>query len=543
MEYSKIITLSKKGFHIDQNLMIPIGFKPGYRLWGRYDGNDCESHDCNLIISSLPHASWKSLFRIRARVELKAPFEKIVEQIFQCCVNGVNENLEGELENHVNILSINSSVNTNHFVINFIIESPSLKLKNNISNGEYFSETGSSEKMLESCKVSIANKINENSYLQSIKAEFYGTKQYKVEWVKTLFHARRNDSSYEKAEEDMFRFIYNQKDMILQPEVRSDIQKLLVPNKKNKYISSYIAIFDSFNKTIILRKVKNNDRRLYKISFDYKLTSPHNKLDISDFSTGLNKSSLNSPSEVKNFTSTLLKSLDDDSKEIFIMRKKISRPSNHEEFGRISLHIETDKKPKKSNILHNIQNKIGKNKDGVDFLNKDDVGLVVEKITNHSVFISLRESFKKKREKFIREKLNEYGFSCKMAYSSDNKNSVTSNVLNVMAEADACIQICSIDDIASDELKKNRIVTKDILSVDWLLFEWGVARASNHFKSVMRMVDTTHVSKEEWEKHLRIDRDNNLIEFQTHTPDQDPHEDHFNNMFEAAVIEVAKRIK
>ncbi|SEB04898.1 MAG: hypothetical protein QJT81_04085 [Candidatus Thiothrix putei] len=76
MEYNDTIILSQKGFHIDKHLMLPIGIRSGYRFWGVYE----HANKSNLILSSLPHAAWGGLLRLRIRLKY-ADIRSIVQEV------------------------------------------------------------------------------------------------------------------------------------------------------------------------------------------------------------------------------------------------------------------------------------------------------------------------------------------------------------------------------------------------------------------------------------------------------------------------------
>ncbi|WGZ95182.1 MAG: hypothetical protein QJT81_04090 [Candidatus Thiothrix putei] len=133
----------------------------------------------------------------------------------------------------------------------------------------------------------------------------------------------------------------------------------------------------------------------------------------------------------------------------------------------------------------------------------------------------------------------EYGL---VAISTDDsaESSITERVIEDMKKSAACIQIYSIGRDSVNKMTENdRYFSTDLLNAEWLLFEAGITRGLD-LKPLIRMVDTTHVSKYNWEKCLRIQRDAFLQTFQTYSVSTEG--DHFCNVFRKVVAEIAGKV-
>lgn len=541
MEYNDTITFSHKGFHIDKNLMLPIGVQSGYRLWGVYEtGNK----DCNLIVSALPHASWGGLLRLRLRLQAGSNIESAIRKISTIFEKLAGRNTKNE---HITILSLNTSISIeSHYVISMIVELPDFRDDTGGSKckrddfecieKEYRSRYGKLYSLAQAASEKIARKLDEDLYKRE------GFTGIEVNLVKSLL----KESIC--ANPELIRFEYDTKNMLLFPESRIDRDKLLSQvlcgrtyNTESHLIHKsasqedgdffgfkpllYLSVFDPLNKIIRFQNIR--EETLYKIDLDYSYKCEDDKTAAAK-------------AKKECYTCGFLESivLENNNEVILSAKKMTTRYSDLDEKGRLSVLMKVPGS-QSGMLAEEIKSRLnGKNS---FFGEKENLKpeVSVRQMSQYKVFISLRHSLKNDRWDFIRDTLWEYGLEA--VSTEDNiEHSITEKVIRDMRGSAACIQIYSICRNSVRKLKENgRKVNLDILSADWLLFEWGIARSLG-LSPVIRMLDTSHISKYEWEKHLRIDRDSYLETFQTFS--SSGVDDHFCAVFKKVVKELAPQI-
>ncbi len=538
MEYNDTVIFSQKGFHIDKNLMLPIGVQSGYRLWGVYEtGNK----DCNLIVSALPHASWGGLLRLRLRLQAGSNIEYTIREI-----SSVFEGLaEPSAKNtHITILSLNTSISTDsHHVISMIIELPNFRNDENEGKCRKDDFDCFEEKYQERYGklYNLAKKASEE-IKRNLAADLYKREGFNGVDVKLIKSLLKESICLEP---DLIRFEYDTKEMLLFPESKIDKDRLLervlcgenskigidfslsMDKGNDRVISKqllYLTVFDPLNKIIRLQNIREDT--LYKIDMDYAYKCKDEK-------------TVAAQAKKECYTCGFLESIVLEKNEVVISAKKMTtRYSDVDERGRLSVLMKVSG-AHGGMLAEEIKSRFDGDKKF--FGEKDNLktNVRVRQMSQHKnkVFISLRQCLKSERWEFIEDALWEYGLE---AISTKDNNNITDKVVQDMKDSSACIQIYSICRDSERMLKEyGRKVSLDVLESSWLLFEWGVAR-SLEYLPVVRMLDVTHVAKHEWERHLRIDRDSPLETFQTYSASDA--DDHFNAVFKKVAKEVALKI-
>jgi hypothetical protein len=507
MEYTKTIALSKLGFSIDNNLISPVGVKNNYRVWGR-----CEKVDGvqQVILSPLPQKSWKGLLNIRIRVSK----QKTIDEVLQFVLDRDNfikkDEVKFEGYYKFNILSLNSNRGfRNHFVLNMIIEVSHLRcFEEHIKISDMKSVYENVKNVLNSPKFS--------NYLFETKSEPDNEIPFNpisVKWVKSLFqvtHDQNNDNEYNSV---FIRLRYDVKDMLLKPERRRDYSILRnnFPDIDRPIL--FESIFDPWNKFIKLRPLNLRTDRIFsiKISYEYYcLSKKKRNVDIA----AIRKSHLTVflLGKIKKYIGKY-----DETVNIFNVSKSTTRDSSINERGIIEIHIETPCKFKINELKRYLINSLNErksndSKERVSAYIDEKIELKINEISPYKLFISLGSYLNESRGKEIKNIIEKHGFNTVFSYTQTK--AVTENVINDIRKSEACIQIYSIPQKTIDQLKSEVVsIDHGLLSTAWLLFECGVARSLG--KHMVRMIDTTHISKDQWKLHLSMDMDNFLQEYRT----------------------------
>ncbi|MBE8233749.1 MAG: hypothetical protein HAW67_08440 [Endozoicomonadaceae bacterium] len=145
---------------------------------------------------------------------------------------------------------------------------------------------------------------------------------------------------------------------------------------------------------------------------------------------------------------------------------------------------------------------------------KTTLELNISKKVPHTIFLSFRQSLLDNDgviKEVIKSKLKEHGFN--VIISETITTGITTHVMNNMEECDACLQIYTLSEAEIYNIT-NKSSNDFIPDHAWLLFEYGLAMQKKI--PIHRMIDTTYLPKENWEKHLRIGKDTFLTEFRGH---------------------------
>lgn len=519
MEYNDTIILSQKGFHIDKHLMLPIGIRSGYRFWGVYE----HENESNLILSSLPHAAWGGLLRLRLRLkngDIRPVFQEISE-IFKAVFCESHPKDCEQSTNHINILSLNTSISIDsHYIVSIIVELPKYRKTDSRENRRYHRSYDEGYELLHHIAKKVSDKVQENVSIANKLYDKNGFTAVEIKPIKSLLNESVSDNYNQ-----LIRFEYDVNSMLLKPCDKTDENKLLrkysekSDNGVDRLPFLYTAIFDPLSKIIRLHQVKSSHReKLFEIdvSYDCFNEEQHGHVNVATKKTEC-------------LTCEMLDKISlTDGSVISSIKKNTTRYSKHHEEGSIVVRVKTTES--EESFKKNLNELLSK---------KYSIKASTRQISQYKVFVSLRKSFKDERWQFIQEALAEYGL---LAISTEDsaESSITERVIEDMKESAACIQIYSIGRDSVNKMTENdRYFSTDLLNAEWLLFEAGVTRGLD-LKPLIRMVDTTHVSKYNWEKCLRIQRDAFLQTFQTYSVSTEG--DHFCNVFRKVVAEISEKV-
>jgi len=420
-----------------------------------------------------------------------------------------------------------------HYILSLIIELPELRTSKD-KDKENKKTVNELDRLYEE-RYSLIVKIGKETELNVKQGELkellytrLGFTPIEVSPIKSLL--KESMTEYRKP----IRLLYKTEGMILQPNSKIDMDCILYKNNmedetspnqtkildisdKQKPISLlHIAIFDPLSKIIRLQRIDESRESLYKIDIEYTYNC-NRTVSIATEKTSCD-------------ICNILESIQErDNERVITMKKTITRYSRADETRLITLLMKVGGYQSKMSA-EEIRNRLK---------SREHNKLTIQQISQRKVFISLRHSFKEDHWDFIEETLFEYGLQA-ITTEDNTEKSITERVINDMKQSSACIQIYSICRDSEKRLKLgDRKVTLDIMAADWLLFEWGIARSLG-LDPVVRMLDTTHIEKSEWEKHLRMDRDGFLESFQTYTNHNS--KDHFRYIFKKVAEEVAKQV-
>jgi hypothetical protein len=136
--------------------------------------------------------------------------------------------------------------------------------------------------------------------------------------------------------------------------------------------------------------------------------------------------------------------------------------------------------------------------------------ITLKKLLPYKVFISFKQEFIKsnysKNKEVIEKTLRKYGLE--PIFSQTLLNDITATVIKDLNQCDACIQIYTP---SKDEKNRKKKYNNLIPNHAWLFFEYGLARQRNI--PIGRMIDTTYIRKDKWEKHFPMGQNRLLIDF------------------------------
>ena len=572
MKYGKKIMVSRQGFHIDSKLLQSVRIHHDSRCRGVFITKN-NSNEKDLIVSPFPFSSWGCIVRLQIRVREDKS------------VNKLNEILTIIASNNFNILSTNFTFGgNNHKTFDlvgeiyelrpYIIKIRSCKNKNKKNRLEYKFRVKLYTYMSK-LKILIEEKFKEtlydlpDQYSDSIKKEIKEyllnnktisfenfnriDKEQQVEsvywrWFKGLaFYAFKV-----KIGADTLYLHYNTKKSILSLENKIIGREFLesFSNNHDDVPILALATFDAEKGYIKLRSFSHtiHDQEFLQIDFSYKINIV--RIDYIKKKEKIKNKIINGINEygsigmTRDLLSQIIYFIREKYKESFeligISTKKLSRASLLEEQGLISIQGLFKTKNKtgwqseefedmKANIYDYLKSRTRPKNQYIQ-----NFDITIRKVFPYSVFISVRENFKQRKSFNPHEILKKEGLSAKT--SGTFTDEVTENVIQEMSHCDACIQIYSL---SQEEIEK---ITRDGESADfvpdnsWLLFEFGIARTKK--MPIVRMIDVTHLNKNQWAQYLRTDNDKLLMEFDSITDKMS-----LENKMQEAARQVLKKLE
>ncbi len=549
MEYSAMVTLTKKGFHIPEKLLYPVGIYNNTRCWGDFFENvgrfvESEGKNSNdkqvkqILISPVPYSSWACTVRIQARIidkpdKLTDILNALSSDKIRANIIAISENTSGYNHGRVSLMlelydmrkwarkirgmgigsgdkdKINKKFKkTSEFSFNIFKRMDEIeKCLENGSLEDVFYDTGSDERSYLWKKEyieEILNKPEERDFKSAIenRIEDQQVKSVSYEWLRTTAICYLHTQ-----EPHPLRLNYNSESCLLENDVERVIEKfgLTLP-------TPFMATFNPLSKYIRLFPMnrEHNEKRLISLGLSYKCRAggrknPKNLKKRGDISNSGTKgllheisqslSKIESKNSTKNFSVNL--------KHI---KSYSRRTTGLKETGRIDIVGVINKrgKPNTDGTLETIKNQLG-NMDISGFGESFDYDIEVGYISPYKIFLSCREELKS-NESFNSslEKISEkYGVS--FIFSEDHVDSVTPDVLSRLDEADAQLVIFSITD--EERIGYVGSPNKNDFRPDlgWLLFEYGVSKGKGI--PIEQIRDITVVTIDQWRAWIHISQD------------------------------------
>ena len=553
MKYSKNTLVSQNGFYIEPSLLKPIGIFEKANCWGvlaqHDDDNENEKND--LIVSPFPFRSWACIvdlkIRIRAGEKLEENIVKILKKLHEHKLNILSlqiihagyshfimeltielSSLRGDIEN----IKIEDSEKTRSYKLKLVFSHIYIAMKkcteevnklnkeneNSIlyttTSHDHFSDDGISE---------IADSILKNASVDiddfNKCAEIHNLPSIEWRWLTSLaLHAFQNN-------EKRLRFKYEKINLNwlltfdLDNSDYSDINEVFKKINSTHSYSNPFFVMTSFNlkhKYLRMRPVAlqdNNDYFEIKIDYNSRIYERNdNELQISKFgSRGLTFSIFEQ-----------VMKLNPHFKLISSSGEGLQRENQKKEQGTIIVNgfssEEFDEKRLQGDIEECFNKRINQDISDVspntNKSQKTKLEVNISKQVPHTIFLSFRQSLLDNNgviKKVIKSKLKEHGFD--VIISETMTTGITTHVMNNMEECDACLQIYTLSETEIYNIT-HKSFNDFIPDHAWLLFEYGLAMKKGI--PIHRMIDTTYLPKEKWEKHLRIGKDTFLTEFRGH---------------------------
>jgi len=519
MSYSEIFTLTENGLHVDPNLLRPVGIYDKSKCYGilvKQVKDEKLDQLPHLILSPIPEAAWAGMVRIQVRVKNK--------------LDSIAKVLKNIAENDINIVSIQSAVSGHtHVTINIVGEI--LKIRSRVKSIKEVPRDAPDKRREMITQLSLEifeticdverslefNSDSDDSPLYDSKNED-GRYLFCDKILNALIHKKYSKSDANKIleltrihDDHLLKTVHCQwvrtlalySLYTLDKKVWSfkyDASNGALLTDKQKFKSQISSVYNLDFPTLVLGTFKPEDLYVRIVPFENNTakrmlarvtTISECEYSISDgMNVGVAAMS----------TERLKKYFNDHISMSTVISQNTLGDSERRELSVCGVLKSDDQELSviDDDLTKYICSKTCDDERGINYTHY----VNSRRITPYKIFISAHEDWLKHNMTELHDIGCEIGFIPLVGDTSTG--SVTENALELLSEADAFILILSLNGNETTIAREagGRVITPEI---GWLLFELGAARQKS--LPVIRMLDTTYMSKEVWREMLKIDQD------------------------------------